>query len=97
MLWVGSGEGSEKLSRLAEDIEENFSIAGWAKENRKFTAHLTLCRVKNSHVGVKLAKITENFKDFDAGLLIAESVCVYSSKLTAEGAEYALLGNYKLQ
>ena len=33
VLWVGTGSGSDKLCRLAEDIEERFTSAGWGRES----------------------------------------------------------------
>jgi len=58
---------------------------------------LTLCRVKNSQAGVKLAAMTENYKDFKLGTILADSVLVYQSRLTPSGPIYTVLGNYKLK
>ena len=96
VLWVGAGTGSEALSALHEDLEEQLDQAGWPKEGRKFSAHLTLCRVRNTKAGAKLAEATGQFRDFDLGTMRADSVSVYESRLTPQGPIYTCLGNYRL-
>ncbi|UCG56862.1 MAG: RNA 2',3'-cyclic phosphodiesterase [Phycisphaerales bacterium] len=97
VLWVGVGQGCDELLRLQADLEEQLSLAGWPKESRKFSAHLTLCRIRNPRAGFKLAQMTENYKDFKLGSMSADSLSVYQSQLTPQGPIYTLLGNYSLQ
>jgi 2'-5' RNA ligase len=97
VLWVGAGQNCNDLLRLQEDLEEQLDLAGWPKEGRKFSAHLTLCRVRNSSAGSKLAQLIQPYKDFKLGTIPADSVCVYQSQLTPEGPIYTVLGNYRLQ
>jgi len=96
VLWVGAGQDCKNLLQLQNDLEQQLASAGWPKETRKFSGHLTLCRVRNSKAGLKLAQITENYKDFKLGTMPADSVSVYQSQLTPKGPIYTLLGNYKL-
>jgi 2'-5' RNA ligase len=96
VLWVGTGEGSENLLRLQKDLEQQLVLAGWPAEEREFTGHLTLCRVKDSKAGVKLAQVAENYKQLKLGTISADSLCVYQSQLTPAGPIYTVLGNYKL-
>ncbi len=97
VLWVGTGRGSDNLCRLQEDIEQQLSSAGWPRETREFSGHLTLCRVKNSKAGLKLAQMSEDYKDLNLGTISADSVTVYQSQLRPTGPIYTVLGNYKLQ
>ncbi|UCE50095.1 MAG: RNA 2',3'-cyclic phosphodiesterase [Phycisphaerales bacterium] len=97
VLWVGTGEDCEKLVKLHDDLERQLEQAGWPREGRKFAAHLTLCRVKNSKAGIKLAQASRQYKDFGIGTLSADSVTVYQSELTPQGPIYTALGNYDLQ
>ncbi len=96
VLWVGVGQNCENLLQLQSDLEQQLSLAGWPKETRKFSGHLTLCRVRNSKAGVKLAQVTEGYKDFKLGTIPADSVSVYQSELTPKGPVYTVLGNYEL-
>ena len=97
VLWVGTGQNCENLLQLQGDLEQELASAGWPAETRKFSGHLTLCRVRNSKAGVKLAQMTEEYKDFKLGTVSADSVSVYQSQLTPKGPVYTVLGNYKLQ
>jgi len=97
VLWVGAGLDCPELLRLQEDLETELAAAGWPKEGRKFSGHLTLCRVRNTKAGFKLAQITEQYKDIDLGTVRCTSVCVYQSTLTADGPIYTLLGHCRLR
>ena len=97
VLWIGTGQNSDNLLQLQSDLEEQLASAGWPKETRKFSGHLTLCRVRNSKAGVKLAQVTKEYKDFKLGTISADSVSVYQSQLTPKGPVYTVLGNYELQ
>ncbi|MHC4157569.1 MAG: RNA 2',3'-cyclic phosphodiesterase [Planctomycetota bacterium] len=97
VLWVGTGVGSDNLRQLAEELEQELASAGWPRENRKFSSHLTLCRIRNSSAGAKLAQMSEDYKDFKLGIVSADSVLVYQSQLRPTGPIYTRLGSYKLQ
>lgn len=47
VIWVGVGEGSAWLRELASQIEEGLGDLGFAKEDRAWTAHVTLGRVRS--------------------------------------------------
>ena len=97
VLWVGAGLKSPELLRLQEDLEEQLEQAGWPKEGRQFSGHLTLCRIRNAKAGEKLAKLAEQYKEYDLATIRADSVYVYESQLRPEGPVYTRLGNYRLQ
>jgi 2'-5' RNA ligase len=97
VLWVGIGRGGDSLLPLQTDIEQQLASAGWPPEARKFTGHLTLCRIRNPRAGAKLATVTEEYSDFMLGTTLADSISVYQSQLTPTGPVYTVLGNYKLK
>jgi len=97
VLWVGAGRGSEQLRALQADMEKRFAKAGWPREKRAFSAHLTLCRVKNRQAGLELAELSKEYEDFELGVLSVDSISVYQSRLKPTGAEYRVLAKYKLQ
>ncbi len=97
VLWVGAGQESENLLQLHADLEQGLASAGWPPETRKFAGHLTLCRIRNSRAGVKLARLTEEYKGFSLGIVPADALCVYQSELRPEGPVYTVLGSYELQ
>jgi len=97
VLWVGGGEGTENLLQLQKDLEQQLAEAGWPPETREFTSHLTLCRVKDSKAGLKLAQVADNYKELKLGTISADSLSVYQSQLTPTGPIYTVLGNCKLR
>jgi 2'-5' RNA ligase len=96
VLWVGVGQGSDDLLRLQENLDQQLASAGWSQETRKFTGHLTLCRVRNPKAGIKLAQTSEAYRDFKLGTMSADSITVYQSQLRPTGPVYTVLGDYKL-
>ena len=96
-FWVGAGQHCDNLLQLQKDLDEQLALAGWPKDTREFTGHLTLCRIRNSKAGIKLAQMTEDYRDFKLGVVLADSVLVYQSQLRPTGPVYTRLGNYKLQ
>jgi len=97
ILWVGAGKGRDNLLQLQKDLEQQLASAGWPPEKRAYSGHLTLCRIRNPRVGVKLVQIVEQYKDFKLGSMPADSVSVYQSQLTPTGPIYTVLGEYKLR
>ena len=97
VLWVGAGLDCPELLELQQDLEEQLAGIGWPKEGRKFSGHLTLCRVRNSKAGFELARLTEQYKDFDLGIVQCDSLTVYQSELRPEGPLYTSLGHFKLR
>jgi len=95
-LVIPDAHGGGKGLAIGPDSSK-LASAGWTGETRKVSGHLTLCRVRNSKAGVKLAQMTEGYKDFKLGTVSAGSVSVYQSQLTPKGPVYTVLGNYKLQ
>jgi len=97
VLWVGAGQHCDNLLQLQKDLDEQLALAGWPKDTREFTGHLTLCRIRKPAAGIKLAQMTEDYRDFKLGVVLADSVLVYQSQLRPTGPIYIRLGNYKLQ
>jgi len=97
VLWVGTGQNIDKLLQLQQDLERHLDLAGWPREARKFSGHLTLCRIRNARAGIKLAQLARDYKDFKLGTMPADSVSVYQSQLTPQGPVYTVLGKYELK
>jgi len=95
-LWAGTGEGSEPLGALHQDLEQALDKVGWPPETRRFSAHLTLCRVRNPATGFDLVPAYQPWKDHVFGDTRIDTLTVYHSQLTPEGPIYAAMGTYEL-
>jgi len=91
VLWLGGGKQNTELEKLVQDIEEAFEELDFEKEQRPFSAHLTLARVKDDRIGKQIAEIAANFGTVDAGTIKVDAVCFYKSQLTSDGPVYTLL------
>jgi 2'-5' RNA ligase len=96
VVWVGTGKGTDELLTLQKDLEGRLEQAGFPKEDREFSAHLTLCRVRNPKAGFKLADACKQFSDYKLGNISADALYVYQSQLTPQGPIYTLLQSFRL-
>jgi 2'-5' RNA ligase len=94
VLWIGlQGEGLPILLDLQREVEENLAAEGFPKEQRKFSPHLTLARVK---YGDNLERVIKEFSEyqFPEILLKVEQLDIMRSDLKPTGAEYSVQKSY---
>ncbi len=96
VVWAGVTQGANELIDLQKDLDNELAQAGHPKDQREFSAHLTLCRIGYPKAGAKLAEVCKGYKDYKVGSISADALCVYQSRLTPAGPVYTLLGSYKL-
>jgi len=87
----------QELLALQKDLDDLLAQAGYPKEDREFSAHLTLCRVNHPMAGIKMGEAIAQFSHLKLGSIAAESLCVYQSQLTPAGPTYTLLDEFKLR
>lgn len=97
VVWVGTGKGTDALLALQKDLDDLLAQAGFPKEEREFSSHLTLCRVNHPIAGVKLGEASKQFSHLTLGSIAADAICIYQSKLTPAGPIYTLLASFKLE
>ncbi|MFP5298981.1 MAG: RNA 2',3'-cyclic phosphodiesterase [Actinomycetota bacterium] len=92
VLWAGIEDPSGTTSRLAAELDARIGAAGFPGEERSFTPHLTLARMK---VPVKVRQLPEiDTSDLDP-FRLAEIV-LYRSHLSPKGARYEALERFPL-
>jgi 2'-5' RNA ligase len=98
ILWAGITEGAESLVRLYDKLEVKLLDLGcYRKEERGYTPHLTLGRVKSEADGLALAPELPKRLAWDAGRTMIDEVLVFSSVLERAGTEYTVLGRGELK
>lgn len=95
VLWIGIDK-SDELERLYLDIEESMSRSGFKKEERGFSPHLTIARVKDRRGLDEITKELYEVKDTYLGTMEAREVKLMSSVLKQAGAEYSLVKGFQL-
>jgi 2'-5' RNA ligase len=97
VLWVGvTGEEIYKLQSLQGNIESSLRDHGFAVEDRKYSPHLTVARIKFAE---QLDTFLEKFSHypFPAIKLPIREVHVMRSDLKPDGAVYSIQKTYKLK
>lgn len=95
VLWAGVLE-SEKLAALAADIEKTFAEAGWPREEKVFSGHLTLARMKDPKAGGAVERAVREKPAGSFGEVWIDRIIVYESHLSAKGPVYTAAGRYDL-
>jgi 2'-5' RNA ligase len=98
IVWAGITEGAEELQRLYDDLETRMLDLGcYRKEQRGYTPHLTLGRVKAERDGFALAPELAKLAEWDGGRTTVDEVLVFSSDLTRDGPVYTVIGRGELK
>ena len=87
VVWVGIDKGSKNVIETANLIEDSSEAIGFFKEDRKFSAHLTLGRVKS---GKNKVVLKEKILSIEVKPLnhTIDKIILYKSTLTREGPIY---------
>jgi len=96
-LWAGITDGATELKRLYDRLEAKLLELGcYRKEERGYTPHLTLGRVKGEADGFTLAKELPKRLAWDGGRTVVDEVVVFASVLEKDGPVYTVLGRGEL-
>lgn len=96
VIWAGVEEGKEGLKRLHENVEKGLAAAGFETDNRSFSAHLTLGRVRYITNRERMKRLLES-AEFDAKeSMTVDEITFFKSTLTSKGPIYTVLGKYLL-
>ncbi len=87
VIWVGVTKNGEKMIELKKRVDEGLREVGYSQD-RKFTPHATIARVKSVQNRRPLIETIENLSDEEIGLITVESYCMTKSTLTPRGAVY---------
>lgn len=96
VIWVGVHDGADGLVNLAERLEEALAARGFPREDRAFTPHLTLARVKDPRQQGDLSRVLPEFQGEEMGEQGVTSLVVMESFLRPQGAVYAPVEEVRL-
>ncbi len=99
IVWVGAYDESGSLQTIARDLEQLARRAGFSPEERAFSAHLTIGRVKDrlSPDGVRrFASVIAGSSALDFGSLRVGSVDLMRSELKPAGPVYSPIATFAL-
>ncbi len=88
VLWLGVTGDVEKLGSLQAAVEDSMVKLGFEREERKFSPHLTLARIKFPKPRDNWQQKIESIRDVKLGTFEAGHISLMKSELRPEGAIY---------
>jgi 2'-5' RNA ligase len=96
VIWIGTGEGAEALVLLAEKVDGAAGKAGFSRERRAFSPHLTLGRVRMNSSQVDLGPLLVREAPGSLGRFPVAEVVLMQSQLHPGGSIYTPLRRFPL-
>ena len=96
VFWVGITGGIDPLRALALAVEDQLVPLGFEREGRKFSAHITLGRIKRPGDYDLLRRAAESTK-YTSEPFTVSSVEVMKSVLSPQGAQYSAFESFSLE
>jgi RNA 2',3'-cyclic 3'-phosphodiesterase len=96
VVWVGM-QGADPLAHIAKTLEDECARLGFEKEERPFSPHLTVGRMKDPTGTEQVRGIIERFREHDFGKRPVRSIRLKKSVLGAKGPTYTTVAEVVLQ
>lgn len=91
VIWVGVDEGWSHVEEVYEQIEKLLSGLGFRRENRPFSPHITIARVRSGRKRDEVANFIHHLTDESFGTIIVDKVRLKQSILSSSGPKYSTL------
>jgi len=96
VFWIGTEDEKSALVELANKIDKQVSQFGYEREKRRFSAHLTIGRVRD-HKGIEpVIEKLKKAENFYPGKFEVKALLFIKSELTRQGPIYTVLKKTKL-
>jgi 2'-5' RNA ligase len=96
VVWVGMSDPEGTLARLHGRLDRSLGELGVRGENRRYTPHVTLARVRDRAGAFGLADRLEEIPSRPAGVQEISEIVLMMSELRPSGALYTPLGRAAL-
>ena len=95
VFWAGVHAG-DALAQLARETEDALAALGIAKEQRAFSPHLTLARIKTPGKQPALMQAVAQLPSLEFGAFTADRFFLYRSRTAPSGSVYTKLAEFPL-
>ena len=96
IIWVGIKEGVNQLEELYNSIENDLSNKGFSREDKYFSGHITIGRVKFIRDKNNFIQILERTEIRNLLSQEVKSIDLMGSKLTPNGPIYSITAKFPL-
>ena len=91
VIWVGVNEGWSQVEQIYEQVEKLLSGLGFTRENRPFSPHITIARVRSGRKRDATANFLQHLSDESFGTITVNKVRLKQSILSSSGPKYSTL------
>lgn len=95
VLWIGVSDPIGRLSALQERLENECAAEGFPKENRAYSPHLTIARLRKPEGARRLAD-THLQMQFNPTEVELNELIVFRSELSPKGSRYTAISKHQL-
>lgn len=93
VFWAGI-HAADNLASLARDTEASVAVLGVAKEQRAYSPHLTLARIKTPGKQPALLQAVAKLPSLEFGSFVADRFYLYQSRTAPSGSVYTKLAEF---
>lgn len=97
VIWLGLNTGNEPFAQLAHSLEQSLARRGFEPEEREFSAHLTLGRVREPGRDWTAKLLEAGAPEGDAARFAVSEIAVVESQLSPGGSIYNVRERAKLR
>jgi 2'-5' RNA ligase len=94
VVWAGITEGADQLRNVFSQLEPRLHGLGFAPDQRGFSPHLTIARVRSGRNKAQLADFITKRAGYDFGTIKAECLRLKQSVLSPKGPGYSTLKEF---
>jgi 2'-5' RNA ligase len=94
VVWAGIADGADQLRDIFSQLEPKLRELGFAPDNKGFSPHLTIARVRSGRNKAQLAEFINKNAGFEFGTIKAKCFRLKKSVLSPRGPTYSTLKEY---
>ncbi|MFA5362234.1 MAG: RNA 2',3'-cyclic phosphodiesterase [Candidatus Omnitrophota bacterium] len=94
VIWIGIDKGDTEVKEIAQDLEKSLEEIGIPPENREFSSHITIGRIRSKLNRAGLAQALTDFKNAPQTENIefpVKKITLFKSTLTPQGPIYEIV------
>jgi 2'-5' RNA ligase len=97
VVWLGVSGDIDKLQALWSSVEDSMAAMGFDREERAFSPHLTLARIKYLQPRYSWQKAMDSINDIRLASFEVDHISLMKSELKPSGAVYAEIARVDLK
>lgn len=90
VIWAGISQGLSELQQMEQEISGRLERRGIAREERDYTPHVTLARVRDA-AGLRASPLLQGLSEGTLGTSRVDAATLFESRLSPKGPAYISL------